>query len=475
MKKNIKKLAAVCLTGAMVIGTAGCGNSGSKEPATDTNSETGESTQQAEVAEEPAAADDTASDTAGDGEKISITMSTYLTNDSQRAPLLEYVGGAINEKFPNVDFEFKIYSDRQNMFVEVAGGAGPDILDLDGPTDVVEFADAGKAVDLTPYAEQYGWDSVISEWAYNTSVYDGKLYSMPAGFEGMGMYYNLGVMEEHGWSIPSNLEELESLMEEIKGAGLIPLSFGNANYQGAVDHLYSTLLSCLSGPDVVKQAINGEIKFDDPKMVASIEKLKEWWDKGYIMDQASQTVTQDDQLAFLADGRAVMSICGTWWGPQIVQTFPDCNWTFELMPVLNEEAGPIFPLAVGESYAVNANTQHPEICAEILNFLYTDMDTFYTAVNNGAIQPFPIEAFDFEKLEGMDEQVLHMNEVMGEASADNIIGYCSWSFWPSDARTYMNENFDAVLLGSLTPQEYMANTQQYIDEGLEEGSTPILP
>ena len=198
MKKNIKKLAAVCLTGAMVIGTAGCGNSGSKEPATDTNSETGESTQQAEVAEEPAAADDTASDTAGDGEKISITMSTYLTNDSQRAPLLEYVGGAINEKFPNVDFEFKIYSDRQNMFVEVAGGAGPDILDLDGPTDVVEFADAGKAVDLTPYAEQYGWDSVISEWAYNTSVYDGKLYSMPAGFEGMGMYYNLGVMEEHG-------------------------------------------------------------------------------------------------------------------------------------------------------------------------------------------------------------------------------------------------------------------------------------
>ena len=213
MKKNIKKLAAVCLTGAMVIGAAGCGNSGSKEPATDTNSETGENTQQTEVAEEPAAADDTTSD----GEKISITMSTYLTNDSQRAPLLEYVGGAINEKFPNVDFEFKIYSDRQNMFVEVAGGAGPDILDLDGPTDVVEFADAGKAVDLTPYAEQYGWDSVISEWAYNTSVYDGKLYSMPAGFEGMGMYYNLGVMEEHGWSIPSNLEELESLMEEIKG------------------------------------------------------------------------------------------------------------------------------------------------------------------------------------------------------------------------------------------------------------------
>ncbi len=131
------------------------------------------------------------------------------------------------------------------------------------------------------------------------------------------------------------------------------------------------------------------------------------------MDQASQTVTQDDQPALLADGRAVMSICGTWWGPQIVQTFPDYDWTFELMPVLNEDAGALFPLAVGKSYAVNANSDHPEICTEILNFLYTDMDTFYTAVNNGAIQPFPIEAFDFEKLEGMDEKVLHMNPFYG--------------------------------------------------------------
>lgn len=470
MKKNLRKLTAVCLTGAMAISVAACGGSGSNETAADTSTGAAEGTQSTETAVESTASDSTES-----GEKIHITMSTYVTVDAQREPLIEYVGGAINEKFPNVDFEFKIYSDRQNMFVEVAGGAGPDILDLDGPTDVVEFAEAGKAIDLTAYAEQYGWQDVISEWAYDTSIYDGKLYSLPAGFEGMGMYYNLGVMEEHGWSIPANLAELESLMAEIKEAGLIPISFGNANYQGAVDHLYSTMMSCLSGPDVIKQAINGEIKFDDPKMVASIEKFKEWWDKGYIMDQASQTVTQDDQMAFLADGRAVMSICGTWWGPQIVQTFPDCDWTFELMPVLNEDAGALFPLAVGESYAINANAEHPDICAEILNFLYTDMDTFYTAVNNGAIQPFPIEAFDFEKLEGMDEKVLHMNEVMAEASADNKIGYCSWSFWPTDARTYMNENFDAVLLGSLTPQEYMANTQPYIDEALEKGTTPILP
>lgn len=68
-----------------------------------------------------------------------------------------------------------------------------------------------------------------------------------------------------------------------------------------------------------------------------------------------------------------------------------------------------------------------------------------------------------------------MNEVMTTASTNGNIGYCSWCFWPSDARTYMNENFDGVLLGSMSVEDYMANTQEYIDKGIETGATPVLP
>jgi raffinose/stachyose/melibiose transport system substrate-binding protein len=359
--------------------------------------------------------------------------------------------------------------------VEVAGGAGPDILDLDGPTDVVEFANAGKAIDLSDYSKQYGWEDILYDWAYGASCYQGKLYSLPAGFEGMGMYYNMDVMNEHGWSIPKNLDELETLMANIKEAGLIPLSFGNSNYQGQVDHLYSTILSTYSGPETVKEAINGDIKFDDPEMVKSIDLLKKWWDEGYIMDQASQSATTDDEIAFLGDGRAVMAISGTWMGNQLVQSYPDCNWNFELMPVLNDSVGSIFPLAVGESYVINGNSKNADICAAILNFLYTDMDTFYAAVNGGALQPFPIDAFDVNKLEGLDEKVLNMNKVMVDSSAAGNIGYCAWTFWPADARTYMNENFDAVLLDQITSKEYMAGAQEYIDAAIADGSTPVLP
>lgn len=44
---------------------------------------------------------------------------------------------------------------------------------------------------------------------------------------------------------------------------MIPIAFGNSNYQGAVDWLYSTFTSCYAGPDAVKAAMEGTGKYTD--------------------------------------------------------------------------------------------------------------------------------------------------------------------------------------------------------------------
>ena len=71
-----------------------------------------------------------------------MVISCYLADDAQVAVRQNYIDGPLAEAFPDVDIEIKMYSDRQSLMVEVAGGGGPDILDLDGPTDVAEFAKA---------------------------------------------------------------------------------------------------------------------------------------------------------------------------------------------------------------------------------------------------------------------------------------------------------------------------------------------
>lgn len=105
-------------------------------------------------------------------------------------------------------------------------------------------------------AEKYGWKDMFYDWAYDSCIYNGALYSLPTSFEGMVMYYNMDVMAENGWEVPTTKEELVELMPKMQEAGVIPIAFGNSNYQGAVDWLYSTFTSCYAGPGC-SQGCNG--------------------------------------------------------------------------------------------------------------------------------------------------------------------------------------------------------------------------
>lgn len=455
----MKKLVALLLMVAMVMSLLmGC----SSDKKVDSTNVATDSTEKAQESK-------------SDEAREKIVISCYLADASQVAVREKYIDQPLKEAFPNVDIEIKMYNDRQSLQVEVAGGGGPDILDLDGPTDVAEFAKADRVMDMTQYAEKYGWDDMFYDWAYNSCFYKGKLYSLPTSFEGMVMYYNMDVMNENGWTIPTNAAELETLMKQMQSKGIIPISFGNANYQGAVDWLYSTFLSCYAGPENLKKAIEGDIKFSDPLMVESMNQLVDWWKAGYIGDKASQSITTQDMVAFFAEGRAGMMIDGTWASSELLVTYPDCNWKAEMVPELREGVGQILPFATGGGYAINANSKNPDLAAEILNYLFTSKDRHYKSILEASYQPYPLSDFDLSKLEGMDERLLFMYEVLDRAQKDNRIGYCSWTFFPSDTRIYMNENTDALFLGTLTVEDYLNTAQESIDAAIAEGTTPVIP
>ncbi len=451
--KNMKKFLSLCLAGAMVLSMAACGSS-------------------ADNGEKEGSNKDAAGESGGNKQKIVISCG--LADDSQTAVRQIYLDEPLKEAFPDVDIEFKMYNDRQSLQVEVAGGGGPDILSLDGPTDVAEFAKSDRVLPMDSYAEQYGWKDLFYDWAYDSCFYDGKLYSLPTSFEGMVLYYNEDVFKDHEWEVPETLEDLEKLMAEIKEAGIIPLSFGNANYQGAVDWLYSTFTSCYAGPDSIKAVMTGEGKFTDPAIKDSLQMMVDWWEKGYIGDNSSQAVTQEDMIAFFAEGRAAMMINGTWATSQLGTIYPDCNWNSIIMPAKEGEDA-IFPLATGGGYAINANTENADLAAEVLNFLFTDYDNHYASIVDANYQPYPLKTFDMEKIKGVDEKVYEQYELLMDAQVDNRIGFCSWTFYPSEMRVYMNENTDAVFLGELSLDEYLEKAQTYVDEAIADGSVPILP
>lgn len=447
--KNTKKFLALCLSGAMAVTMAACGSSGDDKAVGDSDKQT-----------ESTAKTDEGKDSKDSKDREKLVISCYLADDNQVAVREKYIDEPLKAAFPDVDIEIKMYSDRQSLQVEVAGGGGPDILDLDGPTDVAEFAKADRVLDLGKYAEQYGWQDMFYDWAYNSCFYNEKLYSLPTSFEGMVMYYNMDVMKENGWEVPKTEDELVELMKKIQEKGIIPITFGNSNYQGAVDWLYSTFTSCYGGPAAVKAAMEGTGKYTDEPIKESIQTMVDWWQEGWLGDKASQSITNEDMLAFFAEGRAAMMIDGTWASNQLLATYPDCNWDSEMMPQ-KEEIGEILPFATGGGYSINANSKNPDLAAEVLNYLFTSLDRHYQSINEAGYQPYPLKEFDITKLEGMDEKLLDQYKLLMDAQKNKQIGYCSWTFYPSDMRVYMNENTDALFLGSLTVDDYLAQAQTY--------------
>lgn len=411
-------------------------------------------------------------------EKPKIVFSRLATNSTDDSIALreKYFLEPLREAFPDYEFVDETFSDRQTLLTQVAGGAGPDIFSLDGPTDAVEYADAGRILDLTAYGEQYGWKDDFFEWAYNTSLYDGKLYSLPNSFEGMVLYLNEDVFAEHGWEYPTTAEELIDVCQKCQEAGIVAMSFGNSNYQGAVDWLYSTFLSCVAGPDVLKQALRGEIGWDDPLITESIQTMVDWWQAGYLGDKKSMAITNDDMVAMFANGEAAMMINGTWAVTDLMNTYPDCNWKLDLMVEMRPEVGRVFPLATGGCFVLNASAQYPDECAEVLDYIFNNVEMHMAGVEFANWQPYPVKSFSLDLFtDEMDQQIYEMYEVLMAAQESGDVGLCSWTFFPADARVYMNENTDYLFLDMLSVEDYLAEVQGYVTAALENGTAPALP
>lgn len=408
-------------------------------------------------------------------ERKKITISNYTADANLTAVREKYYDAYLAEAFPDVDFEFKIYTDKQQMQVEIAGGGGPDILDLDGPTDAVQFAKADRIIALDEYAEKYGWEDLFYDWAYDSGIYKDSLYSLQNGFEGMLLWFNMDIMEANGWAIPATLEELQALLPQMVEAGVMPFTFGNSDYQGGIDWLYSTVLSCYAGPETVKNIMEGKDSFTTNEDVrAAMQLLIDWWQAGYITEKNSMSITQGDAVSFFGTGKAAMFMWGTWGLSDMTNNYADTNWKAVLMPT-DGTHGEIFPLATAGCYAINAKCEDPDLAAEVLNYLFTSVDRQYAYVNEAGGQPYPLKSFDTAKLEGLSDSAMDMYKTMETSMAENRIGYCAWTFFPAELRAYMNENTDSLFLDMLSLDEYLEKCQSYVDAAIADGTMPQLP
>jgi len=156
------------------------------------------------------------------------------------------------------------------------------------------------------------WRDTFEPSTLSFGKFKGKQYMMPYHFSIWGWWYDAALFEKHGWKAPTTYKELLALCDQIKAAGIAPLTY-QGKYPGYL--LQGALLPWavnIGGKKVIDNAQSltpGAWK--DPAILQAAKMIEEIRLKGYIQEGAAALSHTEAQMEFL-NGRAAMIPCGTW-------------------------------------------------------------------------------------------------------------------------------------------------------------------
>ena len=403
----------------------------------------------------------------------------WMESDATTDPVVqEFFVDAFNAEHDDIELEVVFKEDiNDTIRPALLSGSGPDIFDTPGASYIKIYQDAGLVKSLQEYADQYGWQDKLLEWAYNSGVFNGELYSIPKNYETMIYFYNKTLFEENGWSLPNNLEEVEALAAKIKAKGMNPYAYGSTGWQPTHEHLVGNYFNTYAGPDNVYKALIGEKKWTDPEFVESIELLrKHMVDDGYWSGglETYYSLGWDDFNGEFVNRESAMLMIGTWGFNVTATNFAEVSddWDWAALPILHPQAGdrPNYQLATGGTMSVNAASKNPEAAAKVIDWILSDRARVLSVTGQlgyGAwLMPLHYEDSDFDP--NIDPRQKRFLTEFAEATGSGNYGYTTWTFYPNDPGVHIWKDMEVVWAGDITPLEFMEEQQRLWDKARED-------
>ncbi len=383
------------------------------------------------------------------------------------------------EQNPGINVEIAQQADVYNTTrTALAGGSGPDLVMTYGPF-ALELAKSGFLYPLDEYVDTYEWDEHFAPWSLLLYEVEGSTYALPDEIETLVLYYNKTLFSEQGWQVPKTISELVSLGEDIDAAGIIPFAHSNAEWRGTNEWFVGEFINHYAGPEKVYQALKGEISWTDQEFVESQQILTDMLQNDWFMDGLDRyyTTTTDQRRVMFGNGKAAMSIEGTW----AIGSFGDYfgentgnNNDWEWTPMPSKDGTVIYDVGIGNALAMNANTDNPDEVAQLLAFFYSSetQGQLFTGVSGKA--PAPVDVSE-EDMRGSNTNYVEILLDMNKAFAQNNYGYTTWTFFGPKTNNYIIEEVEKLWAGNITAKEYMQGWQKLHAEEIEAGEVPPIP
>ena len=455
----MKKIIALLLACVMVLGLAACG--GDKPAET-----TGAPAAETPVTEAPAATEAPAQD-------VTISVAALESGYEVAYPgMWQEVCDAFTAE-TGIKVELTIDKNLEDVIgPAMQGGEFPDVIHLatgreKGLTEQFIkdnlIADITDVLDMTVPGESKKVSEKIAGGFTDNSITnpyaDGKTYLAPMFYGPCGLFYNAGLFEEKGWTVPTTWDEMWELGETAKAEGISLFTYPTTGYFDAF--LYA-LLNCVGGPeffDAVTTYTDGIWDTEEGKTTLDIlAKLASYTNPVTPAQANDQDFTKNQQLVL--DNKALFMPNGTWIVGEMAEAprAEGFKWGMTALPAV-AEGGDAYSYTWFEQAWIPADAENVDAAKQFVAFLYSEKACEIFA-KGGAIQPVLGIS---DKLEGDNVMFYSIYDNGAKAAMGNFAAYNSVAGLGTVREVFLDP-MNAMVSGNLTVDAYAESIKAASDE-----------
>jgi raffinose/stachyose/melibiose transport system substrate-binding protein len=397
---------------------------------------------------------------------------TVISGEGSGGPrqALRELSKQFEAKYPNVTVKIS-FRDTASWFKQAklvaASDKPPDVFagnqgyQVDG-----ELVKAGLILPLDKYAKAYGWTDSFTpetlqqfEWTDDGKTFgEGTLWAVAQSGQSTGVFANMAKLRAAGVD-PASLttfDDFDAALAKLRKA--LPadepvIALGNKDQYGAI-HMWGMVQGAYTPAQGVRDWIfhKDGATFDTPGNLKSLEKIKEWADKGYLGRGDSFNARNDaEAAAAFGKGEGALMLGGNWNASIAKDGLGKDAAFFDMPPGDSKKL-----VAIGSASLpmhISDKAKQPDLAAAYLDFItgptagkaLVDTQQVPAATDNTAE---PADPLGHQVKEGWDKLV----------QDGGLTLYPDWSS-PTMLQT-MGQTFQEMLAGRISPQEVISKTQE---------------
>lgn len=314
----------------------------------------------------------------------------------------------------NINFSFVGMDISQRLRPLFVSRDAPDIIE-NNDTEIKNFSKENLMRPLndylqgTDYTGQNTWaDSFIFGSLESTQV-DDSFYAIPMTVNVTGWFHDKNLFEKHGVQQPSTWDELISVMDTLKAAGVQPIGIdGNVDFYATWP--FFNIAVRMAGIDKYLEALAGERSWNDPDFIAAANYFKQL--VGYYEDGWRGQQYPGANAGFV-QGRSAIMWVGSWIPGEVAEIAPpDFAFDFFPFPTLpdQKETRNIAEFKTNAWALPKDSRNNPDDAIQVLKYMTTvdSMEQFYKQ----DLSPSVIGAPQPEALARIPEVFEQVEEIM---------------------------------------------------------------